>query len=132
MVFAYQARGGYIIARATAIFFGMCASAFLPAFVGGLFWRGMTKQGAIASMLVGCLVSTFWLVFIKAAEAGALGVVQKVTGGKASLLADHPNWPVVDPLFVALPISILVAVAVSLMTRRPSDEHLQRCFGAKA
>ena len=33
-----------IIARSTAIFFALCASIFLPAFVGGLFWKRMTKQ----------------------------------------------------------------------------------------
>ena len=42
-----------IIARATAIFFGLCASTFLPAFVGGIFFRRITTAGAIASMLVG-------------------------------------------------------------------------------
>jgi SSS family solute:Na+ symporter len=131
VVFAYQARGGYIIARATAIFFGMCGAAFLPAFIGGLFWRGMTRQGAIASMVTGSLVSTFWLVFVKAAEAGALGLVLKMTENKPSLLWKHPNWPVVDPMFVAMPISILVAVVVSLLTKPPSEQHLQRCFGAK-
>ena len=125
------ARGGYIIARATAIFFGLCASTFLPTFVGGLFWKRMTRSGAVASMIVGFLITAFWLLFIKEAEAKAIGLVQWVTSGKTSLLADCPNWPVVDPLVVALPISILVAVVVSLMTRPPAEEHVKKCF-AKA
>ena len=54
-------------------------------------------------------------------EAGEqLDIIQKLTDGKTSILADHPNWPVVDPLVVALPISILVAVVVTLMTKPPS------------
>jgi solute:Na+ symporter, SSS family len=73
-------------------------------------------------------VTAFWLLFVKAKEAGAIGLVQKLTGGKTSILADHPNWPVVDPLVVALPISILVAVVVTLMTKPPSQKHLDRCF----
>jgi SSS family solute:Na+ symporter len=47
---------------------------------------------------------------------------------KHSLLLDKPNWSVVDPIVVALPISILVAIVVSLMTKPPSQEHLDKCF----
>ncbi len=128
VVIGYYARSEYIIARATAIFFGMCASTFLPAFLGGLFFRWTTKAGAIASMITGFLITTFWLTFVKAAEAKAIGLVQLVTGGKDSILANRPNWPVVDPLIVALPISLVVMILVSLMTRPPSEDHLNRCF----
>ena len=131
VVISYYSRGGYIIARATAIFFGLCASAFLPAYVGGLFWKRMTRAGAISSMVVGFLVTGFWLLFVKAKEAAALGLVQKVTGGKTSILADIPNWPVVDPIIVALPVSILVAVVVSLATRPMDPDYVRYCFGGK-
>jgi solute:Na+ symporter, SSS family len=124
----YSQYGDIIIARATAIFFGLCASAFLPALVGGLFWKRMTKAGAIASIIVGFLVTGFWLLFIKAAEASAIGLVQTVTGGKPSLLADYPSWPVVDSLLIALPLSALTAVVVSLMTRPPAADHVAKCF----
>ncbi|MBN1815815.1 MAG: sodium:solute symporter family protein [Sedimentisphaerales bacterium] len=121
------ARGGYFIARATAIFFGLCASAFLPSFFGGLFWRRMTKAGSIASILVGFVITAFWLLFIKDEEARAIGLCFKLFE-KHSLLLDKPNWAVVDPLVVALPISIIVAVVVSLMSKPPSEEHLRKCF----
>ncbi|MCX5671667.1 MAG: sodium:solute symporter family protein [Planctomycetota bacterium] len=136
----YYTRGNYIIARATAIFFGLCASTFLPTFVGGLFWKRMTKAGAIASMLSGFLVTSFWLLFVKTAEAKGIGLVQWVTGGKESLfqewvtaggatvLKDISNWPVVDPLVVALPLSILAAILVSLVTRPPAPAHVEKCF----
>lgn len=126
--YARDPHGGYIIARATAIFFGLCASAFLPAFIGGLFWKRMTKTGAIISMVFGFVFTAFWLLFIKAKEAGDIGLVQKITGGKTSILWNHPNWPVVDPIVVALPISILVAITVSLITKPPSKEHIEKCF----
>ncbi len=126
---AYQARSEYIIARATAIFFGACASTFLPSFFGGLFTRRMTRSGAIASMVVGFCTTAFWLTFVKTAEAKAIGLVQLVTGGKESLLADCPNWYVVDPLFVAMPLSILTAVVVSALTQPPPKGHLAKCFG---
>ncbi len=119
---------GFIIARATAIFFGLCASAFLPAFVGGLFSRRVTKAAAIASMIVGFVVTAVWLLFVKTAEASALGLVQKVTGGKTSILAGQGNWAAADPLVVALPLSALVFVLVCLFTRKPDEAHLHRCF----
>jgi len=125
------ARGGYIIARATAIFFGLCASAFLPAFVGGLFFKRVTKAAAIASMIVGFLATAFWLVLVKSAEAKAVGLVQTLADGKTSILEGHHNWPVVDPLLVALPLSLIVMIVVTLITRRPSDEHLAKAFPPK-
>jgi SSS family solute:Na+ symporter len=113
-----------IIARATAIFFGLCASTFLPAFVGGIYSRRMTKAGAIASMLVGFCVSTFWLAFVKVPECTVIGLVKK------SILATAPNWPVVDPLFIALPLSLLTVVVVSSFTRKSDEAHLDICFSS--
>ncbi|MHC4988234.1 MAG: sodium:solute symporter family protein, partial [Planctomycetota bacterium] len=127
VLFSFYIRSGYIIARATAIFFGLCASAFLPAFLGGLFWKRMTKAGAIWSMIIGFLVTAFWLLFIKDKEARAIGLCYKLFE-KHSLLLDKPNWSVVDPIVIALPISIIVAIVVSLLTKPPSKEHLDKCF----
>jgi len=133
VVIAKVGHDGTLIARATAIFFGLCTSAFLPAYVGGLFWRRMTKAGALASMATGFVVTAFWLLLVKEQEAGDLGLVQLVTGGKRSILAGVHNWPVVDPMVVALPLSILAAVVVTLLTRPPDKAHLDRCFaGARA
>jgi SSS family solute:Na+ symporter len=127
VMFSYQNRGGYIVARATAIFFSMCAAAFLPAFIGGLFWKRMTKAGAMASLLTGFAVTAVWLLFFKDKEARAIGLCYQIFE-KHSLLLDKPNWSVVDPLIIALPISILAAVIVSLLTTPPSKEHLAKCF----
>jgi SSS family solute:Na+ symporter len=110
------------IARATAIFFGLCAAAFLPAFIGGLFSKRVTKAGAIASMIVGAAVTVFWLAYVKAAECALIGLV------KQSILAKHPNWPVVDSLIIALPLSTLTLIVVSLLTRAPDEAHLVKCF----
>jgi solute:Na+ symporter, SSS family len=128
VIFGHYARGGYIIARATAIFFGLCASAFLPSFIGGLFFKRMTRAAALASMSVGFGVTAFWLLFVKEAEAGAIGLVRLFTQGANSILSAYPNWPVVDPLMVALPLSILTAIVVSYFTRPPDASHLARCF----
>jgi SSS family solute:Na+ symporter len=130
VIIGFYARGGYIIARATAIFFGLCASTFLPTAVGGLFWKRMTKAGAIASMVVGFVVTAVWVLLIKLPEAEDLGLVEFITGGqeKRSLLASCPNWPVVDSLLIALPLSVVTAIVVSLLTKPPDKEHVDRCF----
>ena len=128
VVVSYYWRESTVIPRATAIFFGLCASAFLPSFVGALYWKRMTRAGAVWSTVVGFVITAFWLLLVKTQEASAIGLVQKLTGGKTSILAGKPNWDWVDPIVVALPISIVVAIVVSLLTQPPSKEHLDKCF----
>jgi solute:Na+ symporter, SSS family len=134
IVISYFTRGGYFIARATSIWFGLCASAFLPTFIGALFFKRMTRPAAIASIAVGFVVTAFWLIFIKEAEAGAIGLVRYFTPAidgfhPNSLLYKNPNWPVVDPLMIALPLSALTAIVVSMVSKPPAPEHLDLCFG---
>ncbi len=114
-----------IIARATAIFFGLCAAAFLPMYTGAIFWKRMTREGAIASLLVGTFGSLFWLTFVHAKEAAALGISQALFGVDTLLTG---TWTVVDPILVATPLAFVVAIVVSLMTEPASQEHIDRCF----
>lgn len=114
-----------IIAIATAIFFGLCANTFLPAYMGALFFKWMTKTAAIASMSVGFLGTAFWLLFVHEKESAALGLCKFVFNQPT--LAKYP-WTVVDPIVVILPLSFLVAVAVSLCTQKPPKEHVEYCF----
>jgi len=118
-----------IIARATAIFFGLCAAAFLPMYTGALFWKRMNRQGAIASMLVGAFTSLFWLTFVHAKEASALGISKALFGVDTILTG---TWTVVDPILIATPIAILTAIIVSLMTQPDPQEHIERCFRSSA
>jgi len=114
-----------IIAIATAIFFGLCASTFLPSYVGALYWKGMTKAGAIASMLTGFIGTASYLLFIHQKESAALGLCQFIFNKPTLAVAP---WTVVDPIVVILPISAIVAVAVSLVTKKPNPEHIDVCF----
>ncbi len=114
-----------IIAIATAIFFGLCANAFLPSYIGALFWKGMTKRGAIASMLVGFLGTAFWLMFIHEKEAAAIGLCKFIFNKPC--LAVHP-WSVVDPIVVILPLSLITAFSVSMFTKKLSKDHIEACF----
>jgi solute:Na+ symporter, SSS family len=122
---------GNIIALATAIFFGLCASSFLPMLVFGLFWKRMTKAGAIASLAVGFLTSAFWLLFVNGRSAAGLGLCQ-AWFGKPNLVntqAWSATWTVVDPLVVALPLSLLTAVVVSLLTKPMDKAYVDYIYG---
>ena len=121
---------GNIIALATAIFFGVCAASFLPSFVGGLFWRRMTRPGALASILVGLSSSVFWTVFVNAKTAVGLGICKALFGTATLIPASlSPTWAVVDPMLVALPLSALVAIVVSLATKPMPAAHVAHVFG---
>ena len=121
---------GNIIALATSIFFGLCASSFLPMLVFGLFWRRMTKPAAVASLLVGFLTSGFWLLFVNGKTAAGLGLC-KAWFGKDHLVPTHWSltWTVVDPLVVALPLSVLTAVVVALVTKPMDPAYVRYVFG---
>jgi SSS family solute:Na+ symporter len=115
-----------IIARGTAIFFGLCAAAFLPMYTSALYWRGATRAGAMAGLITGTFMTVFLYLFIHKAEAVPLGIC-KMLIGRDFLITQMP-WPVVDPIIIALPVAILVTVAVSLGTKKMDEKHLEECF----
>jgi Na+/proline symporter len=120
-----------IVAVATAMFFGLCAAAFLPVYIGGLFVRGMTKAGAIASLLSGFGVAFLWMTFVQMPKAKLPAILADALLGKPTVLPEpiagvHWNW--VEALFVALPVSALVAIVVSLFTKPEPESHLRLCY----
>ncbi|MBN1268701.1 MAG: sodium:solute symporter family protein [Kiritimatiellae bacterium] len=136
----FGAEGTAIVARGTAIFFGLCACAFLPMYIGALYAKAITKAGAIAGMLTGALSSIFWMLFVHEKESTALFLCQKLFGvrslgiqmvdGAEKFIRHGPfMWAFVDPLIIGLPLAIIVTVVVSLFTKKVSEEHLRRCFG---
>ncbi|WP_321995797.1 sodium:solute symporter family protein [Draconibacterium orientale] len=117
---------GSIIARGTAIFFGICAAAFLPVYFAALYWKRVTKTAALWSILSGLAASVFALAFMHAKESEPLGICQALFG-KPTLATEFP-WMIIDPMVIALPVSIAVLIAVSLFTQKTSDEHLAACY----
>ncbi|MCI5778456.1 MAG: sodium:solute symporter family protein [Lentisphaeria bacterium] len=118
-----------IVARGTAIFFGVCAAAFLPAYAAAIYWKRATRAGVWCSIVVGAGVSIFGLLFLHRKEAVMLGIC-KYLCGKTELIQAHP-WPFVDPFVYALPLSLITLVAVSLFSAPPDETHLRRCFEAR-
>lgn len=120
----FYKEGTAIIATGTAIFFGLCAAAFLPMFTGALYFKRMSKTAALASFWSGLGVSLFALMFLHAKEAKPLGLCKLITG-KDFLIPALAN---LDPLVIALPVSILVAIVVTLFTKAPEKGVLDRAF----
>ncbi len=105
---------GSIIARATAMFMGLAASAFLPAFAHALYSKTPNTSAAKASLVVGALVWFLWGAFINKAISKDL-LLSGILFGNNNFLPSP--WPSVDPLVFALPASILTLALVVLANR---------------
>lgn len=119
-------QGSAIIAIGTAIFFGLCAATFLPLYFGAIYTKGVTKAGAIACFASGFLVSAFWLVFVHIKESKPLGLCKMIFGTDS--LASSPSIQNVDPIVIALPVSIVFTIVFSLLSRKPDQTHLNSVF----
>ena len=117
---------GSIIALGTSLFFEICAAAFLPVFLGALYWKGITTKGAIAGIVSGTVVSLFWLLFVFAKTAKGLGLCKAIFGC-ATLLPAMP-WPYIDVMLIAVPISAIFTLVVSLLTKPPAQEIIDKAF----
>lgn len=119
-------QGSAIIAIGTAIFFGLCASTFLPLYLGGLFSKKITKEAAIAGFFTGLVLSIFWLVFVHSKESAPLGICNAIFGVPS--LGHKSNLQYVDPLFIALPASAAVTAITAFFTKNENTKHLEKCF----
>lgn len=104
-----------VIARATTIFMGVCASTFLPAYFCALYWRKVTRIGAAASLCVGAVTSLFGLLFLHRSESASVGICKAVFG--TDCLFESFPWYMIDPILFSFPLTCLTIVVVSLMTQ---------------
>lgn len=113
VVLAYGMPGS-IIARATAMFMGLSASAFLPAYAHALYAKRPSLRAAEVSVLAGTAIWLLWTAFVHVKESSLLGLSRLLFGVDAILPAP---WPDVDPLVIALPVSIVALTAVWMLDR---------------
>ncbi len=106
---------GSIIARATAMFMGLCAAAFLPAYTMALFSKNPSTRGAKYSLVVGAAAWFLWTAFVHIAESKPLGISWALFGKDAVL---GQPWQVLDPLFIALPLSVITIAAFWWLDRQ--------------
>ncbi|QXJ20290.1 cation acetate symporter [Actinomadura graeca] len=97
--------------------FAVAASTTMPVLVLTIYWRGLTRYGAVAGLLGG-LVSSVGLVLVG-----------------PDVLGDGHLFPLSIPALVSVPAGFLCAWAASLVTRnrkdaagRPYDELARRAF----
>ena len=105
-----------IIARGTSLFMGLCAVAFLPTYFCALYWKRVTRRGAIASLITGTVAMLFCLVFIHEKESSAFGICNAIFGRDAMI--DKYPFQLIDPILYALPLSIIAIIVVSLMDKK--------------
>ena len=86
--------------------FSIAASANLPSLVMLLFWKGVTRQGVIAAVVVGMTSSLGWIL-------ASGDTFSKVYG----LSADSALVPFSQPGIVTIPLGFLTLIVVSLVTR---------------
>ncbi len=103
-----------IIARATAMFMGLCACAFLPALTYGLYSKAPVALPAKLSLTAGALSWFLWTVFVHTSEAKALGISSALFGQVTVLGAP---FNVIDPLVIGLPVSVIALVVGLVLSR---------------
>lgn len=93
-----------MIAETAAVAFALAGNTIFPAFLMGIWWSRTNAAGVVAGMLVGVLISCSSPLL-----GGVLPVVSTL-------------FPVTSSAFLGAPLVVLVMIAVSLVTRPPSDE----------
>ena len=89
--------------------FAVAASANLPAIIMLLFWKGTTKRGVAASIIVGIL-SSVGLILLSPDMFERYGMLRS----SAPISLDNPG-------IVSIPLSFIVLVVVSLFTEKQKD-----------
>jgi SSS family solute:Na+ symporter len=112
-------RSGGVIAIATAMFFGICASAFLPLFVHMLFSKTPSKRAAEMSLVVGTVTWILWTMFCCTTNSRVLGVCKGIFGSDSLLTKP---WSILDPILIALPLSTITLLIVWYMERKNKIE----------
>ncbi|PKM95491.1 MAG: sodium:solute symporter [Firmicutes bacterium HGW-Firmicutes-1] len=116
------------IAISTGLFFGVCAAAFLPLYVGALYFKKLSKVAAVSGMCAGFITSVLWMMFIHTKESAVLKICSLLFG-KDTLVPAGNNLAVVDPIIISLAISILVTLVVAFMTKSKfENKHIDTCF----
>ncbi len=104
-----------IIAKATSLFMGMTAVTLLPTYAHGLYSKHPRKDAAIASIITGTVTYLVWALFICKSTSIFLPICKILTGSQVLFMNSSIMY--VDPVIIALPISILTMVFVLLFRK---------------
>ena len=116
------------IAISTGLFFGICASSFLPLFIGALYFKNLSKTAAISGMLSGFTASMLWMMFFHTKESSVLKICSLLFG-KPTLAPTGSMIPFIDPLLISLSVSAIVTIVLGIVNKsKYSKEHIEECF----
>lgn len=122
-----------IIAKFTTIFFELTTAAFLPVYIGALYFKKMPKAAAIGSMIAGSSTWFIWTFFIH--SNASIMKICKLIFGKDNILigTSISKLSMVGTTFIALPVSIIVLAIVWIIyaSNKKSDmdkAHVDKCF----
>ena len=105
-----------IIAKATSVFMGVTAAALLPAYFHSLYSKNPSRVAAIVSIAVGSFAYMFSALFLNAGMCIFLPICSILTG--SPVLFPGETIAFLDPLIIALPLSIISLIAVSLVQKK--------------
>ncbi len=104
----------------------------LPSLIGGLYWRGATRTGALAAIAVGSFLWAYTL-FLPSFEGSFLITPATLANGpfgiemlrpQALFGSDDPD-PLVHSVFWSMTLNVIAFVSVSLMTKPQLMERIQ-------
>jgi cation/acetate symporter len=105
------------VAAVVALAFGLAASSFFPALVLGIFYKKMSREGAVSGMIAGILLMCFYILKFK------FGIFD---GGKEVVASLKTSWWFgISPEgfgAVAMFVNFIVAFVVNLFAPEPPKE----------
>ncbi len=102
------------VASVVALAFGLAAASFFPAIVMGIFSKRMNKEGAVTGMIIGLLITLYYIARFKLHWIG-----DEASSGKKDW------WFGISPEgfgTVGMLLNFLIAIVVSRFTSQPPEE----------
>ncbi len=128
----YQLSGGSAALAAIGLIAFVGVAQFLPAMIGGIFWRGATRVGAAAGLVTGFVLwaYTLFLPSFGPDAALSLALLQEGPGGIAwlrpqALFGTEGMDPLVHAIFWSLALNAAAFCLFSLLTFPTPVERLQ-------
>lgn len=99
------------VAQLVTYSFAIGASSNLPVIIFSIYWKRFNTAGAVASMLVGTIVTVVLIILSPNVWVDTFGMETAI-------------YPLTNPGIVSIPLGFLAAVIVSLMTKPDDNDKL--------
>jgi hypothetical protein len=123
--------GSYALVSIGLLSFAAVAQ-FAPAIIGGIYWKGGTRAGALAGLTAGFAVWVYTLLLPSFARSGWLAMDFLTDGpGGIDLLAPYALFgltglePLTHALFWSMTVNVGLYIGLSLVTQQTAIERIQ-------